>query len=222
VSFTVNNGNLIASADMILSANAWDSDGRITKVEFFQGTSLLGAVTSSPYTFTWSNVPIASYTLTARATDNSGGISISSPIIINVNAPGNAPPHVSLTIPANNATYTAPASIIISADAFDADGSISKVQFFLGPTLLGTATSSPYAFTWSSVPPGTHLTARATDNSNALTKSAAVTVTVNDPSAVSNNPPVAVAQSIDVNQDNPVNITLVGTILTEITSPSSF
>src|SRR4029077_15143939 len=38
----------------------------------------------------------------------------------------------------------------------------------------------------------------------------AVTITVNDPSAVSNNPPVAVAQSVDVNQDTPANITLRG------------
>src|SRR5207249_125519 len=83
----VNNGNLVAPANIIVAANAWDSDGIVTKVEFFQGTTLLGAVITSPYTFAWSNVPAANYTLTARATDDSVAISISTPITINVNAP---------------------------------------------------------------------------------------------------------------------------------------
>ena len=59
-------------------------------------------------------------------------------------------------------------------------GSISKVEFFNGATLLGTATSSPYTFTWSSVPAGTYsLTAEAFDASGTTATSSAVSVTVN-------------------------------------------
>jgi chitinase len=32
------------------------SSGTISKVEFFNGTSLLGTSTASPYSYTWNNV----------------------------------------------------------------------------------------------------------------------------------------------------------------------
>src|SRR6266487_1361668 len=91
---------------------------------------------------------------------------------------GGGTPTVSITSPANGATFTAPASIPITASASESAGSISKVEFFNGATLLGTATSSPYTFTWSSVPAGTYsLTAEAFDASGATATSSAVSVT---------------------------------------------
>ena len=86
--------------------------------------------------------------------------------------PANQAPTVSLTSPANNATFTASTSITITASAADSDGTISKVEFFNGATLLGTSTTSPYNFAWSSVAAGSYsLTAKATDNSGASTTS---------------------------------------------------
>lgn len=97
--------------------------------------------------------------------------------------PANAPPTVSLMSPANNATFTAPATITLTANATDSDGSVAKVEFFAGATKLGEDTSAPFSFTWSNVAAGTYsLTARATDNSGATTTSAPVTVSVNSPS----------------------------------------
>jgi chitinase len=95
------------------------------------------------------------------------------------NTGGNKPPTVSITSPANNATYTPPASVSITASASDADGTISKVEFYNGATKLGEATASPYTYTWSSVAAGTYaLTAKATDNGGAVTTSATVTIVV--------------------------------------------
>ncbi|MGX5819287.1 cellulase family glycosylhydrolase [Chitinophaga lutea] len=91
----------------------------------------------------------------------------------------NVPPTVSLTAPANGATFTAPASVSISAAASDSDGSISKVEFYQGSTKIGEALTSPYTFTWSNVPAGAYaLTAKATDNGNSATTSSAVNITV--------------------------------------------
>jgi beta-glucanase (GH16 family) len=91
----------------------------------------------------------------------------------------NTPPAVSITSPANNATFTAPASIVINANASDPGGSVTSVAFYNGSTLLGTDTSSPYSFTWSNVAAGTYtLTARATDNGGLTTTSTAVSVTI--------------------------------------------
>ncbi|HJT75492.1 MAG TPA: Ig-like domain-containing protein, partial [Chitinophaga sp.] len=94
--------------------------------------------------------------------------------------PGNQAPVVSLTSPAANASFTAPATVNITASASDADGTISKVEFYRGTTKLGEATSSPYTYTWSNVAAGSYsLTAVATDNGGAVTTSAAVSITVN-------------------------------------------
>jgi hypothetical protein len=55
----------------------------------------------------------------------------------------NAAPTVGITSPANGASFTAPASIAIAANAADSDGSVSAVEFRNGATLLGTDTPHP-------------------------------------------------------------------------------
>ncbi len=76
-----------AGAPIALTAAAADSDGTITQVEFFHGgTNLIATVTAAPYTFNWTNVAAASYTLTAKATDNLGTTTTSSPVNIIVTA----------------------------------------------------------------------------------------------------------------------------------------
>ena len=94
----------------------------------------------------------------------------------------NAPPTVSLTSPANGASFPAPANMTLTASAADSDGTIQKVEFFHGGTnLIATVTSAPYTFAWSPVGVGAYtLTAVATDNQNATTTSAPVNVSVSN------------------------------------------
>ena len=99
--------------------------------------------------------------------------------VVIVVATANLPPQVALTMPTNNASFTAGANITLQADATDSGGSVAKVEFFADTTLLGTATAAPYTFTWTAVPAGSYtLTAKATDNLGATTTSAAVRITV--------------------------------------------
>jgi len=99
-------------------------------------------------------------------------------------APGNTPPSVGLTAPGVGATYTAPATVTLTASASDGDGTIARVDFYAGATLIGTDTTSPYSVTWSSAPAGSYsLTAVATDNGNASTTSAPVSITINGASS---------------------------------------
>jgi predicted amidohydrolase/regulation of enolase protein 1 (concanavalin A-like superfamily) len=96
--------------------------------------------------------------------------------------PANVPPTVTLTSPANGASFPAPATISIAASASDSDGSVAQVGFYAGTTLLSASTASPYAFTWSAVPAGTYvLTARAIDNAGTTTSSPTISVTVTSP-----------------------------------------
>src|SRR6185369_1418220 len=169
-----------APANIVVNATATDGNGTISKVELFNGSTLLGTDTGSLYNFTWNNVAPCNYTLTVKATDNSGAATTSSPINITVNPSANLSPTVSITNPANGASFTAPANIAIDATAADSDGTISKVELFNGSTLLGTQLGSPYDFSWNNVAPGSYtLTAKATDNDGAVTVSNPINITVN-------------------------------------------
>jgi hypothetical protein len=94
-------------------------------------------------------------------------------------ATSNQPPSVSLSAPADGAAFVAPAHITVSATASDSDGSIARVDFYRGSTLIGSDTTSPYSVTWSSVPAGAYtLTAVARDDDGATRTSAARSITV--------------------------------------------
>jgi len=175
LSSPANNATFTAPANIILNANASDSDGTVTQVDFYAGTTWLGTDLTSPYSFAWNNVGAGVYGLTATAKDNTGTLSTSAVVQVTINQR----PVVSLSSPANNATFPAPANITLTATASDSDGTISKVDFFSGTSLLATAASSPYSFVWNNVLAGHYsLTATATDNLNASNTSAAVSVTV--------------------------------------------
>jgi YD repeat-containing protein len=91
----------------------------------------------------------------------------------------NSLPSVSLTDPLNNTSFIAGSSIVLDATASDSDGSVTKVDFYQGATLLGTDSTSPYTFVWSNAAAGNYsLTAKATDSSSATTSSTEVNVTV--------------------------------------------
>jgi chitinase len=161
-----------------LAATASDTDGTVTKVEFLNGAAKLGEDTTAPYAFTWSGVAAGTYPLTARATDDLGGTSTSAVSRITVSA-GNTPPNVNISSPADGAVFAWKPTITVTATAGDPDGSITKVEFRDGTTVLGQDTSAPYSFMWRNVPSGSHaLTARATDNAGAVTTSSSVGITV--------------------------------------------
>jgi hypothetical protein len=76
----LDNASFPAQADITIMADASDTDGTISKVEFFQGATKLGQDTVYPYSFTWNQVPTGTYSLTVRATDNGGETFTSVPV----------------------------------------------------------------------------------------------------------------------------------------------
>ncbi len=67
-----------------INASASDSDGNVSKVEFFRNSVKIGEDTSSPYSFTWNNAASGNYTLTAKATDNENATGESATVNISV------------------------------------------------------------------------------------------------------------------------------------------
>jgi hypothetical protein len=88
-------------------------------------------------------------------------------------------PTVTLASPADGATYTAAATIILSAAVVTNNHSIVKVQFYNATTLLNEDTVPPYSYTWSGVTVGTYaLFARVIYDSGGSVDSATASVTV--------------------------------------------
>ena len=163
-----------APGNALLVANVADTDSTVTKVDFYQGPTLIGTATIYPYTYNWTNIPYGIYNITGKVTDSYGAVTTSTPVTLIVNSA----PSVSITSPANQAMLVPLSNVVINASASDPDGSITKVDFYLGTTLVGTDTTSPFSVNCNSLAPGSYvLTAQATDNRGVITTSAAVAVT---------------------------------------------
>lgn len=255
--------NYIQGAAIPLTASATDSDGIITKVEFYDGTTLINTDTTAPYNYNWATNEIGPHNLTAKVYDDGVLVTTSAVVLITVSGTGtsaippsnaiqcaseeevctlptgvtatvwygtemswfsqtgvtgsincsntvfgdpvmgyskscwyvaentttNTPPTVTLTSPANGANYNQGNSIPFAATATDSDGTIAKVEFYDGSTLIYTANAAPYSIGVVASTIGSHaVTAVATDNNGATTISNTAQVTIN---AASNGTPQA-------------------------------
>jgi hypothetical protein len=143
------------------------------------GLLLGGSGTNRTLTVTPASNQSGQATVTLTVSD--GTTTAFDTFVVTVTAP-NQRPVVQITGPTNNASFTAPATIVINANASDSGGAVARVDFYSGSTLLGSDTVSPYSFTMSNVSAGSiALTARATDNLGLTATSSIVNVTVSAP-----------------------------------------
>src|SRR6185503_4052270 len=79
----------------------------------------------------------------------------------------------------NNQVFFKGTNVTLLATASDLDGVVTRVEFFASTNKIGEDTNAPFSVTWSNVPFGAFaLTAKATDDSAAVTTSGAVNVQV--------------------------------------------
>jgi len=71
-------------ATITLTANTADVPGKVTKVAFYNGDTLIGAATTPPYSMEWKNVPVGTYRLTAKAAGGNSQVSTSTVVVITV------------------------------------------------------------------------------------------------------------------------------------------
>jgi len=108
--------------------------GQVTKVEFFEGATLLGEDTSAPYQFNWTSSASGARVITAKATDNESASTVSSPVTVNVLV-GDGKPTITGFAPTGG---VAGESVVISGNNL---GIASSVQF--GALAATFTTDSP-------------------------------------------------------------------------------
>lgn len=116
-------GSLHASpASLSIAADASDPDGFITQVEFLNGNTSLFVDNAAPFAYTWTGIPEGTYTIIAKATDNSGATRTATPIVVTVADNSNQSPTANAGI---DQTIQLPTnSVSLAGSGTDADGSI--------------------------------------------------------------------------------------------------
>ncbi|MGL1887615.1 MAG: glycoside hydrolase family 9 protein [Reichenbachiella sp.] len=159
-------------SDITITADASDSLGTITQVEFFQNDISLGIDTSSPYSFTWSNAPQGAYALTTIATNDSSATKESSAINITV---GNAIPVVMMTADVTNGP--APLSVNFDASAStDADGDPLTYAWSFGDGNIATGATTSHIYAIA----GTYTASVIVSDDSGDSSSASIIIEAND------------------------------------------
>ncbi len=171
---------IITGTNVNITANAADSDGTVTGVEFFVDGNSIGVDATSPYSASYT-AALGSHVITAKATDNKSDFTVSSNVAITV--ANNQAPTVSVAAASSAIVGDI---IAISATAGDIDGSVAQVEFFVDNVSVGTDATSPYSLNWTAVVGAHAFKAVATDDLGLTTTS-----TVANISVANNNPPTA-------------------------------
>lgn len=161
---------------------ACEGDGRTLALSL-DGTTL-GSVIAIPNTTgwqIWKNVSIKNLQLPAG--EHVLRVTMGGADYVNLNymvfSAVAIPPTITLTSPVNQSVYILGDSIVIKANASDADGNIVGVSFFANGTLLTTNNTAPFSYTWKGMAAGTYtIYAEAFDTDDLSTKSTTISVVV--------------------------------------------
>ena len=174
-----NGATFNAGANIAVSANASDPDGSIASVEFFRGTTSLGADTTAPYSVTWSGATAGTHGFRAVATDNQGATATSATATVTVNGT----PPTDTTAPSVPSGLTSPSqtsssiSIQWNAATDNVGGSgVAGYDVYRDGSLVASPTTTSHTSTGLSANTQYSFRVRARDNAgNASAQSGEIT-----------------------------------------------
>ena len=197
-----NGASVFPNTAVSLAATATGNGGPISSVQFYVNGSPAGinagnAITTTPYTTTFTPTAPGTYTIDAIATDDRGNTTVSNAATITA---AFATPTVNITSPNPNVTARATPGVPLNLAATavvqtGAGASVLLVEFLLDGLQIGADTTAPYTFSWTPTAAqiGPHvLTARVTDT-NAQTSTSAP-ININVATVVGNAPTVTITQ----------------------------
>jgi hypothetical protein len=175
-----NGAKFAAGANVLIAADASESNGVITQVEFLLGTNSIGAVTNSPFQMTLASAVASNYLVTARATDDQGKVGVSPGVAFSVIEP----PTVAISAPISGSRFAIGTNVPVTANVASKGASIVRVDFFasvegLEATNIGSVVTAPFTLNWFPSAAGDFtLTAMALDELEQSSQSTGVVVRV--------------------------------------------
>ncbi|MCE9540053.1 MAG: metallophosphoesterase, partial [Bacteroidetes bacterium] len=152
VSSPPNNSTFSFGTPVVINATVIGGLGGINKVDFYMDTIKLGTDSIYPFSFTWTNAPLGSYSLTAIVSDNSNNTVLSLPSTITVVMPCTSAgkitrdfwANISGTSIASIPLNTAPTSItqltVFEGPSNAADNYGSRIRGYICPPISGNYT----------------------------------------------------------------------------------
>lgn len=165
-----NNATFALGEVINLNATASDPNGNLDKVNFQIDDTFYKTDNARPFETTFTPSEAGTYKIAARAIDKDNLRKDDFVTITVVNS--NNAPTVSITSPANGATFELGQEISFSADASDTDGNLDKVNFFINDEMFRSDNERPFNSTYTPTQAGTYtILARAIDTENSKTDS---------------------------------------------------
>jgi hypothetical protein len=128
-------------SQVVFDIVAGHEDG-IARVEVYANDLLVGEDSSAPYKVIWEDAPVGEYIISMKLfTTNDAEVLESVRSTLHV---GNQKPLIYLFNSDGKTFFDINSPIELIANAYDADGSIDSVRFYLDSALLATVTSEPF------------------------------------------------------------------------------
>lgn len=179
-----NDSVVSAGESVLVQAQASDSNAgdSVSRVELWVNGQLKMSDNSAPYQLSFTPSAAGQYQLVTKAYDTRGGVGTSAAINLVVNA-ANVAPTVSLSGIEQGFVMALNTPLTLNATASDADGSVSRVRFWVNGELVSEDTTAPYSAEYSAVIDGpVRLQVEAIDDLGLSAMSGAVTGFAGTPS----------------------------------------
>ncbi|MEZ5356549.1 MAG: Ig-like domain-containing protein, partial [Bryobacteraceae bacterium] len=87
IQLTLAAGSILTAPGTVNLAATVSSSLPVARVDFYNGATIIGSDSSTPYSFAWTAVPAGSFSLTAKVVDNSQRTALSAPLAVTITAP---------------------------------------------------------------------------------------------------------------------------------------
>jgi regulation of enolase protein 1 (concanavalin A-like superfamily) len=174
--------SFLPGSSITLAANASDPEGRLSRVEFYIGSTRVASDTTSPYSTAWSTSTLGSYVVKAIAYDADGGVTTSSTNTISIASSlttATVPTKVVFQASADHATLVTSYRLDVFANGANPASATPVATSNLGkptPASNGDITVDRATF-FSALARGTYVATVSAIGSSGQSRSAAITFT---------------------------------------------
>ncbi len=166
----------IPPATIPVTAEVSLNDHPVSRVEFFRNDTLLVALTTPPWEYTWLDLQQGEHLIHAAGNDTAGNVFQSRSLAVHVLP--SAMPAASISHPQEGDHYAIGDTVEISVEASD-DGEIVSVEFMVEGSVSGIDSVRPFKLPWIPKEPGIFaISARITDNTGLMATAEPIQVNV--------------------------------------------